>query len=47
MPLEVFLMAKIPAIVPVSDLRQGSYRGGAQGTEGRYRGRLHVETPAM
>ncbi len=25
-PLEVFLMAKIPAIVPVSDLRQGSTR---------------------
>ena len=31
MPLEVFLIVKIPTIVPVSDLRQGSARVLARG----------------
>ena len=31
MPLEIFLIVKIPTIVPVSDLRQGSARVLARG----------------
>ena len=41
MPLEVFLIVKIPTIVPVSDLRQGSAFGSRGG------GNLRANIPTV